>query len=250
MVARSFSTTIDPMTVHATYNATPPLLSEYDTKYKDWKRLVKCWSKICGIPKSEQASALLLSLKGKALDAVLQLPEADLDKDTGLDSLLTRLDKLYVKDELSEQFSALESFETYKRPSSTTIRDFLQEFDKKHYRIKNHAIIMPENLLGYRLIKAANLSPDKEQLIKATVTTLNYEEFKDKMLKIFSDDSKIPMSSDIPPVQDALHAQQYHKPSSGDEQHSSGDEDTYYNKSKWNRNNYSRFPQRKASGSS
>ena len=58
------------------------------------------------------------------------------------------------------------------------------------------------------------------------------------------------MSSDIPPVQDALHAQQYHKQSSGDEQHSSGDEDTYYNKSKWNRNNRSRFPQRKASGSS
>jgi hypothetical protein len=83
----------------------------------------------------------------------------------------------------------------YKRPIYLSIRDFLQEFDKKHYRVKNHALT-DEDLLGYRLIKAANLAPDKEQLVKATVTTLNYDVVKEKMLKIFSDDSKIPMSTD------------------------------------------------------
>ena len=200
-------------TAHATYNASPPLLSKYETKYKDWKRLVHCWSKICGLPKTEQASALLLSLDGKALDAALQVPENELDQENGIQTLLDRLDKLYVKDELSEEFHALESFESYRRPDNLSIRDFLQEFDKKHYRIKNHAITMSANLLGYRLIKAANLTPDKEQLIKATVTTLKYEEVKDKMLKIFSDDSKVPLSnnSSNPPIQDTFHSQQSNK---------------------------------------
>ena len=234
----------------ATYSATPPLLSKYENnKYKDWKRLVKCWTKICGIPKTEQASALLLSLEGKALDAALELPETDLDKDTGIDTLLARLDKLYVKDELSEKFSALESFACYKRPSNLSIRDFLQEFDKKHYRVKNHALT-DEDLLGYRLIKAANLAPDKEQLVKATVTTLNYDVVKEKMLKIFSDDSKIPMSTDPVSVQEALHAQ-HKEQNSCDEPNSSDEEEAYYaNRTKWNRNSRSKFPPRKPSGSS
>ena len=50
---------------------------------------------------------------------------------------------------------------------------------------------MSNDLLGFRLIKAANLSAEKEELVKATVADLNYDTVKSKMKKIFSDESKV-----------------------------------------------------------
>ena len=114
------------LTIHS---STPPLIKSCKS-YKDWKRLIKHWSKIAGLKPNEQASAILLSLTGEDLDAALQVPEEDLDKDDGLDALLKRLDTLYLKDELAEKFGALEAFQTYSRPSSASIRDFIIEFEK------------------------------------------------------------------------------------------------------------------------
>ena len=44
---------------------------------------------------------------------------------------------------------------------------------------------------------AANLKSDKEELIKATVSELNFNEVKSKMKKIFSDDANIPSNVQI-----------------------------------------------------
>ena len=178
----------------ATYNATPPSLSSCNNNYRAWKKLIKHWQNLCSLSKPNRASAILLTLSGKALNAALQIPEEDLAKDDGVETLLKQLDTLYIKDELSEKFKALETFETYRRPSSSSIRDFLIEFENKHFKIKEFKVTT-DDLLGFRLIKAANLSPDKEELIKATVTELTYNEVKTKMSKIFSDESQIPAPS-------------------------------------------------------
>ena len=168
----------------ATYNATPPSLSSCNNNYRAWKKLIKHWQNLCSLSKPNRASAILLTLSGKALNAALQIPEEDLAKDDGVETLLKQLDTLYIKDELSEKFKALEAFETYRRPSSSSIRDFLIEFENKHFKIKEFKVTT-DDLLGFRLIKAANLSPDKEELIKATVTELTYNEVKTKMSKYF-----------------------------------------------------------------
>ena len=50
---------------------------------------------------------------------------------------------------------------------------------------------MPDDLLAYRLLKAANLTMRDEQLVKATITELNYEIVKSKLTKVFSDESEL-----------------------------------------------------------
>ena len=102
--------------------------------------------------------------------------------------------KIYKKDELSEKYNALESFETYKRPSSTSICDFLTEFDKRYNKTKSYGTVMSDDLLAYRLIKSANLPSSQEQLIRATVTELKFDLVRSKITKIFSDQSEIPSS--------------------------------------------------------
>ena len=117
----------------------------------------------------------MLTLSGKALNAALQLPSDSLKKADGVAKLLERLDSLFLKDTLSEKFGALEAFEIYKRPASTSIRDFLMEFDNRHYKVKEFGVIVSDDLLGFRLLKAANLNSDKEELIKATVSELTFK---------------------------------------------------------------------------
>ena len=179
----------------ATYVATPPTMASCNNNYKDGKRLIKHWQNLCGLDKNQKASAIMLTLSGKALNAALQIPEMSLQHENGVDTLLTKLDTLYLKDELSDKFSILESYEIYKRPQTMSIRDFLHEFDARYHKVKEYGINIPDDLLGFRLIKAANLSSDKQELVKATVSELKYEEVKSKLKKIFSDDSKIPSTS-------------------------------------------------------
>ena len=50
---------------------------------------------------------------------------------------------------------------------------------------------MTDDLLGFKLLKAANLNSQHEQLIKATITAINYENIKKKIKSIFSFENKI-----------------------------------------------------------
>ena len=175
------------MSTHsAVYNANPPTLSSCNDNYRDWRRVIHHWQNLSALNKTQRASAIIMTLSGKALNAALQIPTESLGKEDGVETLLQRLDMLYLKDELSEKFSALEAFETYRRPQSMTIRDFLIEFEDKHFKVKEYGVTMSDDLLGFRLIKAANLSADKEELVKATVSELNYSEVKSKMKQIFA----------------------------------------------------------------
>ena len=194
-------------TALATFTSTPPTIKSCKS-YKDWKKLIKHWSRISGLQNSDQASAVLLSLTGDDLDAVLQIPETDLDSETGLATLLKRLDSLYLKDELAEKYNTLENFETYRRQPSTSIRDFINEFEKRHNKIKNYGANMTDDLLACRLIRAANLTSDKEQLVRATVDELIYDDVKTKMIKIFDAATPTASSQETPLVKDTFHSEQ------------------------------------------
>ena len=219
-------------TASATYNATPPTLAACNNNYRDWKSLIRHWQNLCNLSPAHRASAIMLTLSGKALNAALQVPTTSLEKEDGVDTLLKRLDSLYLKDELSEKFRVVEAFEKYRRPSTTSIREFLIEFENRHHKIKEFGMTISDDLLGYRLIQAANLSSDKEELVKATVTQLNFEEVKSKMKQIFSDDTNIPTNStngNNSFQQDTFHAisdQNYD--SSENQSNGSSDEEAFY----------------------
>ena len=70
-------------TASAIYTATPPTLASCNN-YKDWKRLIKHWQNLCSLQKCHQASAIMLTLSGKALNAALQIPTESLEKDDAL----------------------------------------------------------------------------------------------------------------------------------------------------------------------
>ena len=110
----------------------------------------------------------------------------------GVKIIIDRLNKIYKKDELTQKYNAVEVFETYRQQPNLTIRDFLTEFEKRHHKNKSYGITISDEVLAYRLLKAANLPTRDEQLVKATITELKYDSVKSKLIKIFSDNSDAP----------------------------------------------------------
>ena len=73
----------------------------------------------------------MLSLEGEALDAVLEIDDEVVAKENGLDAIIERLNRLFKRDSTITKYQALEAFVTFRRPSSTSIQAFLNEFDKR-----------------------------------------------------------------------------------------------------------------------
>ena len=75
----------------------------------------------------------------------------------GVSKIIKRLNKIYRKGELSQKYNALEAFQTYKRKGSTSMGDFLTEFEKRLHKTRTYGTTMSDDLLAYHLLKAANL---------------------------------------------------------------------------------------------
>ena len=144
---------------------------------------------------------MVLSLEGnqKALTAALEIPEAQLAKADGVDFLLNKLDKIYLKDALTIKFDCLEKFECYKRKDTQSIKEYIEEFLVLYNKVKRHHITYSDDLLGYKLLKSANLKPRDEQLVKATITDIKLSEVQTKLSKIYSEGpSQLNQCEDIP----------------------------------------------------
>ena len=84
-------------------NKSPPLLSKSES-YDDWLKLVEIWHKFTTLEPEKQGPAIVLSLKCKAQDAVLELDTSQISHTDGVTIIIDRLNKIYKKDELTQCF--------------------------------------------------------------------------------------------------------------------------------------------------
>ena len=175
----------------AAYNPdkAPPPLADCAT-YEDYKKLVTIWSEFTTLDKNKQGMAVFLSLKGADQEAVLELPTDQIKGEHGLNNVLARLDKLYVKDETLEKYKALEDFESYRRSAQTPINEFILQFEKKYHRIKSYGTVISDDLLAFRLLKSANLPTADEKLAKGTAA-LKFDPMKEQLKKLFSESNSL-----------------------------------------------------------
>lgn len=175
-------------------NKNPPLLSK-SSLYSDWKKKVNIWSSFTTLEKKKHGAAVLLTLDGSAEEAVLELELEIINSDDGLEKVLEKLDKLYLKDTTLEKFEALDKFDTYKRTSETSIQEHIHQFEKLYFKLKSHGTTISEDLLAYKLLKSANLSKQDEKLAKGTVTELTLISMKAQLKKIFPDKESLSQAS-------------------------------------------------------
>ena len=169
----------------------PPVLINVDN-IDSWLHDLEIWRCVTGLDKKQQGPIIYLSLPEKIKQSCRDLKIPALNSDNGLDLLVDKLEKLYVKDSKTTTYLAYEKFESFQRPVNMTIQDYLNEFERLYNDIMRFKIELPSAVLAYRLLKSANLSEEKQQLARATISDLTYDNMK-RQLKAIHD--SLPASS-------------------------------------------------------
>ena len=71
---------------------------------------------------------------------------------------------------------------------------YLNEFERLYHDIQRFKITLPLAVPAYRVLKTSNLTKEKQQLARATLADLNYEDMK-KQLKGICDNSLIQLEN-------------------------------------------------------
>ena len=161
----------------------PPKFSA-ENSYESWVKELKLWAICSKVDKKEQGPAVALTLEGREKEAVLELEITELNTDDGLTKLITQLDGLYLKDENQRIYTAYEEFETYSRPEGMSIDNFISDFDRLYNKVKAHKIELPDAVRAYRVLKSANLSQSKVELVRATLPEMTYKEMIKQLRKL------------------------------------------------------------------
>ena len=164
----------------------PPALGP-ETSYESWKSEVAIWRLVSEVDKKKQALAMVLSLTGKAREKALQIEVTELNKDTGVDTLIASLDTIFLKDKTDLAYSAYTKFDSFRKPESMSMADYIIEFERNYDQSKKHDMVLLDAVLSFKLLDSANLSCSQRQLALTAASDLNFENMKKALRRIFAD---------------------------------------------------------------
>ena len=162
--------------------APPPF--EKGENYEKWKRKLELWETFTELDKKKQGSALFFTLDQSSQDAVLELKKEEISGEDGVKKIVKILDRLYLKDQTDLEYQALDDWEEYRRGSNTSMIEYINEYDKRYAKTKSFGTTVSDNVLGYRLLKRANLSESNMNLVRTTVGTITYEGVKTQLKRL------------------------------------------------------------------
>ena len=108
-----------------------------------------------------------------------------MNSDDDVDILLCKLKSLFAKDINQAAFTAHDKFEMFKRPANMDIADFINEFERLYNNIKKYDMELSTRMLAYRLLKSVDISEDKQQLARATMSSFSYDDMKKQLKAIY-----------------------------------------------------------------
>ena len=164
----------------------PPVFNENDD-YDQWKKDVDLWCSVTDIEDVKQAVIIHLSLTGRARQASSELSGTELKSKTGVKNLMSRLDRVFLQDKNWKCFNVYMEFENYKREPDASIDVYLSEFDRRHHKLRECDVKLPEAILACRLLKSCNLSDMYFQLALSTTAEITLNSVRETLKKLFTD---------------------------------------------------------------
>ncbi len=111
-----------------------------------------------------------------------------LNSENDVEKLIKKLGFLYAKNKDQAAFMTYQSFETFARPKYISIPDYINEFERLNSKLKMNKMELTSGVSAYQLLKNANITNEKQQLVRATIGELSYENMQ-KQLKAIHDHS-------------------------------------------------------------
>ena len=90
---------------------------------------ITIWCELTDLPEEKRALAIHRSLSGRARATSSEISVEDLKKNRGVQTLLKKLDTLFLSDKGRRQFAAFHSLYNLRRGSGVSISEFVSEFE-------------------------------------------------------------------------------------------------------------------------
>ena len=168
------------MSQHASGRVSVPIFGG-DKSYDRWKEEIKAWQLTTPTDKSKQALFIALALpEGSEVRRRIfeeSGPIEDLNQESGVDILITRLDKWYKKDNLSAAYDAWTKFDGCKKTGDISMEEYISEFRRRNNELKKFKVSIPNCILAFKMLDNASLDLKEKQIALTAVA--------------FDDDAKI-----------------------------------------------------------
>ena len=107
----------------------------------------------------------------------------------GVDNILRTLDEFFLGNKVKNAFEAHDELVKFRRKPNTSFKEFLVEFQLKVNKVKLSGTELSDGVLGYILLSCANISSEKENMIRATCDKLDLKTVRTQLDKIALDRS-------------------------------------------------------------
>ena len=111
----------------------------------------------------------------------------DLAKEGGTEALLNKLDELFLEDKDQMTFNVYDTFEKFRRSEDMSMKDYMVRFDVLYEKAKQYGNELTQPVLAYRLLKGANLSEERQALVRATCTKWEYATLKTQLKNLYDE---------------------------------------------------------------
>ena len=131
----------------------------------------------------ERCLNLIGSLQGAAFDTILEL-----------------LDKAFAYDNRVQMPQDFENFFSYgvRKPGATMLQ-FCAEFDEKFRKVQAHGVKLPSQVLGWFLLKKANITQEQRQMVLTQAPGLERTKVQEALYLILGQDHKAAVITDKRP---------------------------------------------------
>lgn len=162
----------------------PPKFDEA-RPYECWKNEVSIWRLVTDLDKKKQALAVALGLEGRARETALEIPAADLNKDDGMETLLAKLDAVFLREEKDRAYEAYSHFDSISKDNAMSMTDYIIDFEQRYNRMKNYNMTLPDAVLAFKLLDTACIEEKSRQLALTACTDLTFASMKSALKRIF-----------------------------------------------------------------
>ena len=146
-----------------------PRFSGVQAEYKAWRGQVEDWLTVCEELVKYPGIEIRLSLRGRALEVTEGMEREELKKKEGPKMILGKLDEVYLKDTLMENYGKMKRYLKIERESGEKMRDFIIRYEKDESECKRALgkCMFEGEAKGLHLLEQANLSENQKQLVLA-----------------------------------------------------------------------------------
>ena len=161
---------------------------EKDEEYESWKRDLFIWRELTDLAKCKQALAVHLSLKGRARVASSEVAVEALKQENGVETLIAKLDKLFLQDEGSRQFNAFREFYNLRKSDAKSCNEYISEFEHVYFKLVAQKMALPDSVIAFMLLESCKFNENEIKMVMTGIPKVTFDNMKEAIKRIFGSD--------------------------------------------------------------